>query len=303
MVRPVRLLVFLTLLFGVLAPVARARPAVVATAISVSDDRGTRLTLAAPPHRLISLAPNVTEILFALGLGPEVVAVSSYSDYPAAARHLPVVISYTAVDYEKILRLKPDLIVAAAIVPQVAIDKLRSFHLPVFVADPHDIAGIVGDMRLVGAAAGVPDAGRALAVRLNGRLRGIEAVVRRAATRPRVFYELDKTLYTAGHGSFVDALITMAGGSNVAGRIPNPYPQLSAETLIAADPQYIILGDYYTGHVTVASVAARPGFASITAVKLHHIYPINDDLVSRPGPRIVDGLAALARLIHPELFR
>lgn len=299
MLRSMRLLLFLALSLGALIAPAHARPA---ATISVVDDHGTRLTLAAPPHRLISLAPNVTEILFALGLGHDVVGVSSYSDYPSAAKRLPQVISYSTVDYEKILSLKPDLVVAAGIVPQMAIDKLRSLHVPVLVTDPHNIAGILHDIRLVGVATGMPTAGRALAARLQTRINAIEATVRRATARPRVYYELDTTLYTVGHGSFVDALITMAGGTNIAGTIMNPYPQLSAETLIAANPQYIILGDAYTGHVSVASVAARPGFATIAAVKLHHVYPFDDDLVSRPGPRIVDGLAALARLLHPELF-
>jgi iron complex transport system substrate-binding protein len=292
-------LLLLALACGTLIAPAHAQRA---TAISVVDDHGTRLTLAAPPRRLISLAPNVTEILFALGLGSEVVGVSSYSDYPAAAKRLPQVISYTTVDYEKILSLKPDLVVAAGIVPQVAIDKLRSLRVPVLVTDPHDISGILNDIRVVGTATGVPTTGRTLVARLQTRIDAIAAKVRRATTHPRVYYELDQTLYTAGHGSFVDALIRMAGGVNIAGTIMNPYPQLSAETLIAANPQYIILGDYYTGHVSVASVAARPGYGTIAAVRLHHIYPFNDDLVSRPGPRIVDGLAALARLLHPDLF-
>lgn len=271
-----------------------------ATTISVVDDHNTRLVLTRVPRRIIALAPNVTEILFALGLGPEVVGVSSYSNYPKAATRLPIVINYTAVNLEKILRLRPDLLVAAAIVPQTTVDKLRSLHLAVLVTDPHDLAGILSDMRLVGTATGVPAAAGALVARLQRRINAVKAAVRHATTHPRVFYEIDSTLYTAGHGSFIDALITLAGGVNVAGTVMNPYPQLSAEKVIASDPQDIILGD--SPYTTVASVAARPGWSSISAVIHHHIYPFDDDLVSRPGPRIVDGLKTLARLIHPELF-
>jgi len=303
--RFMRILVFaLAALCLVVAP-ARARAAREArpATITVTDDRGTTITLPAAPRRIISLAPNVTEILFALGLGREVVGVSSYSNYPTAAAKLPVVINYTSVSYEKILSLKPDLLVAAGIVPQAAIAKLRGLRLPVLVADPRDISGILGDLRLVGRAAGEPAVGNALAAGLQGRIDRIEAAVRRATTRPRVYYELDNTLYTAGRGSFVDSLITLAGGANVADSVASPYPQLSKEKLIALNPQDIILGDYYTGNVTVASVDARPGFAAISAVKLHHVYPFDDDLASRPGPRIVDGLGAMARLLHPGLFR
>jgi iron complex transport system substrate-binding protein len=170
------------------------------------------------------------------------------------------------------------------------------------MTDPHTVAGILADLRLVAAATGVPERGRALAARLQARITTVEATVRRVSSHPRVFYELDTTLYTAGHGSFVDALIAMAGGTNIAGQVMNPYPQLSREKVIAADPQVIVLGDSTYGGVTPAAVAARPGWGAISAVVHHHVYAFNDDLVSRPGPRIVDGLEALARLIHPEAF-
>jgi iron complex transport system substrate-binding protein len=271
-------------------------------AITVIDDHGSRITLATTPHRLVSLAPNVTEMLFALGLGPEVVGVSSYSNYPKQAAHLPVVISYTALNLEKLLSLKPDLIVAAGIVPQQIVAKLRALHQTVLMTDPRTVEGILADLRLVATAAGVPARGGQLAARLQARIDAVGSAVSRVTTHPRVFYELDTTLYTAGHGSFVDALITMAGGANIAGRVMNPYPQLSPEKVIAADPQVIVLGDATYGGVTPAKVASRPGWQAISAVAHHRIYTFDDDLVSRPGPRIVDGLEALARLIHPEAF-
>lgn len=293
------ILAILVTLSGLLAAPAQARGG--RAAIVVKDDHGTTITLAAPARRIISLAPNVTEMLFALDLGHDVVAVSSYSTYPAAAAKLPVVITYTSVKLEKILSLKPDLLVAASIVPQATIARLRGLHLTVLVADPHSLAGILHDIRIIGTAAGVSHTANALDARLQGRINDVEAAVRHATTHPRVFYEIDNTGYTAGHGSFIDALIGMAGGVNVAGRIMNPYPQLSKEKLIALNPQVILLGDANYG-VTPASVAARPGWSVISAVKLHHVYSFNDDLVSRPGPRIVDGLEIMARRIHPELF-
>ena len=270
-------------------------------AITVVDDHGTTLTLPATPHRIISLAPNVTEILFSLGLGHEVVGVSSYSNYPAAAAKLPVVFNLTSLSTEKILALKPDLLIAAAIVPQTAIDKLRGLHLPVLATNPSDLPGILKDIRLVGTATGETPAATAEVAGLQQRVDRVATLVRHTKDRPRVFYELDpKGLYTGGHGSFIDSLITLAGGVNIAGKINTAYPALSAEKLIASDPQYIIHGDYGAG-TSVASVGTRPGFSAISAVRNHHVYGINDDLVSRPGPRIVEGLEKIAGIIHPGL--
>jgi iron complex transport system substrate-binding protein len=284
------------MLLALLAVPAQAQPAT--AAITVVDDHHTTITLAAPPRRIISLAPNVTEILFALGLGPKVVGVSSYSNYPKAATKLPVVITYNGLSLEKIVALKPDLLVAAAIVPQASVTKLRSLHYPVLMTDPHDLAGIMADITLVGTACGVPSAGRAVVADMQRRIGAVHTALAHITSRPRVYYELDNTFYTVGHGSFMDALISKAGGTNIAGGVANPYPQLSAEKVITADPQFIILGD--APFVTAAQVAKRPGWSLISAVKLHHIYPFNDDLASRPGPRIVLGLETLARILHPE---
>jgi iron complex transport system substrate-binding protein len=299
MKRSLSLAGLLVVLFGLLAAPARAHNS--ATAITVVDDHHTTLTLPAPPKRIISLAPNVTEIVFALGLGEKVVGVSSYSNYPAAATRLPVVINYSAPSIEKIVALKPDLLISANIVPQSVVDKLRSLHLKVLVTDPHNIKGILGDIQLVGTAAGIPAKASQVVAKLHGRIGAVETAIHHVSTHPSVYYELDKTLYTVGHGSFMDSLITMAGGANVAGSIQNPYPQLSSEKLLNANPQFIVLGDAAYG-VTAAQAAARPGWSIIAAVKLHHIYAFNDDLASRPGPRVVDGLEKLAHILHPEAF-
>jgi iron complex transport system substrate-binding protein len=294
-----RSLALLCVLLALLAIPAQARPT--SSSITVVDDQHTTITLAAPPRRIIALAPNVTEILFALGLGPEVVGVSTYSNYPKAAAKLPVVINYTGLNLEKIVALKPDLLVAAAIVPQTIVTKLRNLHYTVLMTDPHDLAGIMADIRLVGTACGVPGAAQTVVAGMQQRIDAVHTALAHITARPRVYYELDNTYYTVGRGSFMDALITLAGATNIAGKVANPYPQLSAEKVIAADPQYIILGD--TPFVAPSAVAKRPGWSLISAVKAHRIYPFNDDLASRPGPRIVLGLETLARLLHPEVFR
>jgi iron complex transport system substrate-binding protein len=198
--------------------------------------------------------------------------------------------------------LKPDLIVAAeGIYSQANIAKLRSLHLHVLVVNPTTIAGVLRDITLVGTAAGVPMKAIQVVNGLQARINAVAAKISTVKTRPSVYYELDKTYYTVGHGSFMDSLITLAGGVNIAGNVMNPYPQISAEKIIAANPRYIILGDAAYG-VSISAVAARPGWSIIGAVKAHHIYAFDDNLASRPGPRIVLGLEKLAHLLHPEAY-
>lgn len=295
-------LIFLALLVGCVLPFG-ARP-VVAASISVVGDDGVRISLAHAPHRLISLAPSVTEVLYTLGLGSRMVAVDKNSDYPKAVGALPRVADYYGgPNYEKIVQLKPDLIVVAAgITPQAGLIKLRSLHLAVLVTNPTTIVGILHSITLVGMATGIPATATRVTAGLQARIDRVAHALRGVASRPRVYYEIDTTLYTAGHGSFIDSLISLAGGTNIAAQIHNPYPQLSAEKIIAADPQVILLGDTKFGG-SVASVDARPGWSTIAAVRTHRVYAFNDDLASRPGPRIVDGLEAMARILHPEAFK
>lgn len=284
---------------------ARAQAHRATSAISVVDDHGARVVLAKTPQRIIALAPNVVEILYALGLGSRVVGVSADSDYPAAATHKPVVLSYPAgANLEKIIALHPDLLIAAGI-DAAYMPKLRSLRLPTIVLDPSTIAGILHDIVIAGTATGRAAAAETLARSLQARIDAVARRMRHVTTHPTVYYEIDygKTGgYTYGAGSFGDALITMAGGANLGRSGAGAYPLLSPEKIIGLNPQVIVLGNAAYG-VTARSVRARPGFSAITAVRAGHIYPFDDSLVSRPGPRIVDGLEGLARLLHPEAFR
>ncbi|MGH2411797.1 MAG: ABC transporter substrate-binding protein, partial [Chloroflexota bacterium] len=215
-------LALLLLLLGAWAAPARARTS--SSPIVVVDDHHTTLIFATPPKRIVALGPNVVEILFSLGLGSRVVGVSSYSNYPAAALKLPVVYTLNGPILEKILALKPDLLISSSIVLQSTVTKLRSLHLKVLVTDPHDIPGILHDITLVGDAAGVPGTATKEVAGLQRRINAVTSAIAPLKSRPTVFYELDKTLYTVGHGSFMDSLITMAGGRNIAAGINNHYP-------------------------------------------------------------------------------
>jgi iron complex transport system substrate-binding protein len=144
-----------------------------------------------------------------------------------------------------------------------------------------------------------------LIVSLDTRVQAVVEVIANASDAPLVFYQLDSTdpnaPYTSGPGTFIDTLITMAGGKNIGAEFEGDWVQINAEEIIAQNPEIIILGDSIWG-VTVEDVSSRPGWDSILAVQNGNVFPFNDDLASRPGPRLVDGLEEMAKLIHPELF-
>jgi iron complex transport system substrate-binding protein len=278
----------------------------VAKPISVVDDAGRTVEIAETPQRLVSLAPSNTEILFALGLGDKVVGVTDFCDYPEEAKAIEKAGGIEP-NLEKLVDLDPDLVLAIGGSP-AQVEKateMEKLDLTVLVLEPGDIEGIVANIELVGQATGAEKEAGELAAELRKRFDDITAKAKGAESRPKVFYELDATdpskPYTPGPGSFIDALITLAGGSNVGAGAKMQWAQLSTEEIIAQDPEVIVLADANYG-VTAEMVKERPGWSVITAVKNGAIYPIDDILISRPGPRIIDGLEALARIIHPELF-
>lgn len=274
--------------------------------VSVVDDAGRTVEIAKAPQRLVSLAPSNTEILFALGLGDKVVGVTDFCDYPEEAKAIEKVGGIEP-NLEKIVDLDPDLVLAIGGSP-AQVEKateMEKLDLTVLVLEPGDIEGIMANIELVGKAVGAEKEASELVAQMRKRFDDITAKAKGAESKPKVFFELDATdpskPYTPGPGSFIDALITLAGGSNVGAGAKMQWAQLSTEEIIAQDPEVIVLGDANYG-VTAEMVKERPGWSVITAVKNDAIYPIDDVLVSRPGPRIIDGLEALARIIHPELF-
>lgn len=272
--------------------------------VSVVDDAGRTVEIAKTPQHIISLAPSNTEILFALGLGDKIVGVTDFCDYPEEAKTIEKVGSYFEPNIEKIFSLSPDLVLAITGLPEV-IAKLEELGIPALILDPSDLEAVLADIQLVGKATGAEKEAEALVSKMKERITAVTEKAAEVKERPRVFCEIDATdpskPWTTGPGSFMDAMIQLSGGTNVAADAESPWPQLSAEEIIAKDPDIIILADSKYG-VTPESVRERPGWEVITAVKEGAIFDIDDDLISRPGPRIVDGLEAVARIIHPELF-
>ena len=284
------------------AALAPGSPEGPAFPLTLTDDEGTRVTIPAAPSRIISLAPSVTETLFALGEGPKVVGVTSSDDYPPAVKSIPQVATYTGVETEKVVAAQPDVVIAwKGITSTTDIATLRSLGIPVVVLYATTVPAVLRDIALVGEATGEAAAGTALEATLTGEMNQVTAAATAAGPAPRVFYELDatKTIYTPAPDDFTTDMIRRAGGSPITSGIAGVY-SISLERLVAADPQVIVLGDASYG-TTAADVAARPGWEGMTAVRTHAIRPIDDTIVTRPGPRIVEGLEALAEAIHPGL--
>jgi iron complex transport system substrate-binding protein len=269
------------------------------------------VAISAAPQRIVSLAPSNTEIVCALDACDRLVGVPEFRDgYPAAVldaiAEVPSVVSFGPVDREAIVAADPDLILAAGneLTSSDDIAALADLGYPVLTLYPESVDEVFADIELVGVAIGESEEARLLVAAARER---VDAVVETVAAKPapRTFYEVsvfEGQIYTAGEDSFLASLITLAGGDPVEGDALSTAIDL--EMLVAADPQLILLGDAaYDPTITPETVAARPGWDAMTAVTQGDVRPVTDDIViTRPGPRIVDGLESLARLIHPDLY-
>jgi iron complex transport system substrate-binding protein len=281
------------------APAPTPAPA----AQTLTDDAGRVVALKSAPQRIISLAPSNTEVLYALGLGARVVGVTEYCNYPPEAKEKPKVGGFAKIDLEKVVGLNPDLVLATNIHAKTVVPELEKRGIPVVVVEPKNVADVFAKITFVGKLTGATDAAAKLTAQMKTRMDAVTAQVAQAKTKPRVFYEIDKSLYTPGPGSYIDDLLTQAGGVNIAADAKNSYAQLSPEVIIAQDPEVILLGDMLFGE-TPASVSARPGWTTISAVKNGRVVPVlNEDVIARPGPRVVEGLELIARALYPELWK
>jgi iron complex transport system substrate-binding protein len=277
-----------------------------AAGLEFTDGLGRTVTLSGPAQRVISLAPSNTEILYAVGAGSQVIGRDEFSDYPAEAKELPSVGgSFGEFNNEAIVSLKPDLVLAAELNPPELVTTLEDLGLTVYyLKNPLDLEGVYENLRIVGGLTGRLEGAETLIGSLQERVEAVTAKTAGISTRPKVYYELDATdpnaPYTAGPGTFIDMLITMAGGQNIGGSLSSPWAQISAEELVVQNPEIILLGDAAYG-VTPESVAARAGWEKLDAVTNNQIHPFDDNLASRPGPRLVDALEALVKVLHPEL--
>jgi len=271
------------------------------------DDMGNTIELAGYPQAIVSISASTTEILFAIGAGDQVVGRDEYSIYPEAALEVTNIgAMWEELPAEAILALEPDLIVAAQIISEEQVTALRDLGLNVYwQANPTSYEGLWENLLDFAKLTGHEDEAEALIAGLEARVAAVQEKTATVTGRPSVFYELDATdpsnPWTAGSGTFIDYIINQAGGINAASALEGEYAQISSEQLIAVNPDIILLADAPYG-TTSESVAERPGWDVITAVMENTIYPIDPNMMSVPGPRLVDALEITAGLLHPELF-
>ncbi|MGC8970747.1 MAG: ABC transporter substrate-binding protein [bacterium] len=271
--------------------------------ITIKDDVGRKITISKEPKRIISTAPDVTEILFALNLGDKVVGVTTWCNYPEGAKTKEKIGDFANPNIEKILSLKPDLIVATGGVQRQVIEKLEQLGIPVYVFYPHNIDEVIKGIYTIGRITGAEENAKRLAFDLKLRIAKVTSKVSKVKTKPKVFFELwHEPLMSAGPGSFIDDIIKKAGGINIAGTAKSAYPIFSLEQLIKEDPDVIIGAESSMG-ANPLEIAKRPGWDTLKAVKNQRVYTINDDIIFRAGPRLVLALEIIAKYLHPEAFR
>ena len=271
------------------------------------DDLGNTLEFADYPQKIVSISPSTTEILFAIGAGGQVVGRDDLSLFPEEALAVTSVGAlWGELPTEAILALEPDLVVAAQIISEDQVKALRDLGLNVYwQANPATYEELWDNLRDFGKLTGHEDETETLVAGLEARVKTVQEKIAPLSDHPSVFYELDATdpanPWTTGAGTFIDYIISMAGGANAASALQGDYAQISAEALIAVNPDIILLSDALYG-VTPESVAERPGWDVITAVVNGAIYPIDPNIMSVPGPRLVEALEETAKILHPELF-
>ena len=286
---------------GTAAPTTTVAVTSSTSSITVTGDDGTAVTLAGDPQKVISLTPATSELMFALGAGDRLVGRTDYDDYPAEVSTVPAVATFQGVEMEKVVDIGPDLVLAGGngFTPAADIQRMRDLGFPVLVLYAEDVSGVQADIRLVGHAVAEEDAAEQIVGAIQSRIDEVTLAVGELP-KPRTFYEIgnDPELYGPAPGSFVADMVALAGGDPITTTDPAVF-SIPVERLVSLDPEIIVLGDAAYG-VCPESVAARPGWKSITAVKNDDVRPVNDTIVTRPGPRIGDGLAALALTIHPD---
>jgi iron complex transport system substrate-binding protein len=281
---------------------APSASAAAAFPVTLTDDEGTEVTIPSEPRKIVSLTPATTETLFVIGAGDRVVAkVEDTASFPPETVGIPDVATFNGVDVEEIVALEADLVISGGkgFSQGDAVEQLRRADVPVLVIYPTTVDGGLAGIRLIGRATGLSETAESLAIGMEQRIDELERLAATAETQPRVFYEIDTTggIFTPPADSIYGEMFRLAGAEPISGDINY---SISLEELVAADPEVILLGDAAYG-VTPADVTKRAGWKGMTAVKDGRIYPIDDIVVTRPGPRLTDGLEALIRAIHPEL--
>ena len=263
-----------------------------------TDALERRVSVPYPPRRIVSLAPNLTEIVFALGADDRLAGVTSFCDYPPAARAKEKVGDTIQPNLEKIIGLKPDLVlISTSSQLQQITSRLDQLSIPVYVTDPHTVGEVVSSIRKLGEVMDAREKATNLADSIDWRISNVKEQVR-SLSRPRVLYVLQiGPLITIGKRTFINDLLTLAGSDSISASESADYPQFSLETVIARAPEVIVAPTSHGGGGPSDEELAK-AFSATPAIRKRRIVRVNPDLVTRPGPRIIDGLEGLARDLH-----
>ncbi len=266
------------------------------------DEAGRTLSVPARVDRLVSLAPNLTEIVYAIGAGDRLVGNTTYCDYPAQARQVEKIGDTLHPSIERIIALRPQVVLVSTASQLEAFTKqLNDQGIAVYVSDPHDLDGVFHSIASLSELLNQSSAAQTLLTDLRARTNAVENAVKSAAP-VAVFYQVSaQPLYTAGRDSFVTDLIRRAGGKSVTAEVPGAWPKFSAESALAARPETIILPT--GGSLGDTNSFVADPLKSSPAVTNGRVYKINADHLSRPGPRSITGLEEMARSLHPELYK
>lgn len=271
----------------------------------VTDQMGREVVIDGIPQRLISLSPSNTEIAFALGLSERIVGVTEYCNYPPEAQEKELIGGFATPNIERIVELEPDLVLASTI-HEEAVTQFEALGITVLVIESATLTELYTSISLMAELTGVSGAGEALIATMQWRIGAVEEQIASIpeAERVRVYYEVySDPLMSAGKQTFINEIITLAGGINIFADIDESYPQISAEVVAERQPQVILYPDYHgTADLVLESMVDRPGWSSIPAVAEGKVYAASDDAFARPGPRVVEAIEEAARLFYPHLF-
>ncbi|MFX4262397.1 ABC transporter substrate-binding protein [Pelotomaculum propionicicum] len=274
--------------------------------MQITDDLGRVVTIKEAPQRIVSLAPAMTEILFALDLGDKVVGVTNYCNYPDEAKTKPKVGGFSTPNAELVVTAKPDLVLATKI-NENFIPQLESAGLTVVVIESLDMVQVLEDIKLVGKFTGAAEAANKLTADMQKRIDSITAKISRLPDeqKPAVYFEIwPDPLTTGGSKSFVNSLITMAGGKNIAGDVEQDWVNLSPEMVLARDPKVAILCHHGSSLQTVEEFKSRKGWEQVSAIRNDRVgLVVDENTVVRPAPRMVEGFEFMAKLFHPDLIK
>jgi iron complex transport system substrate-binding protein len=267
----------------------------------VTDEAGRHVRVPARAERIVTLAPNLTEIVYAVGAGNRLVGNTTYCDYPPEARQVTKVGDTLQPNIEQIIALRPQLVlVSTASQLEAFTRQLNEQGIAVYVTDPRSLEDVFNSIKSLGELLGEAERGTHLVDELRARAAAVEQAVR-SGPPVRVFYQVSAApLYTIGRDAFLTDLINRAGGQSVTADVPGAFPRYSDEAALATQPEAIVIPVDTTMDQSNAKPASS--LAQSAAVKGGRVYRINGDLLSRPGPRLVEGLEQLARALHPEVF-